>query len=102
MSTNDKAIHDIIMCIIGEALLEADASFMFGHDFSNIVNKYGPIIQHKQPTVEVIREDINEIKQILEDINQDTPFLGSTYKLVQEKLDHLEYSICDSPWINLD
>lgn len=94
----DKSVNDILMCVIGEALIEADASFMFGHDFSNIINKYGPILQHKPPTTEIIRKDIQEIKNMIKEINKVTPFLGSCHELVQTKLDNLEYDVCDDPW----
>lgn len=93
----DKSVHDILMCVIGEALMEADASFMFGHDFSNIINKYAPILQHKPPTTEIIREDIHKIKYIIKEINKTTPFLGASHELVQTKLDRLEYDVCDDP-----
>ncbi len=98
---NDTSVHDILMCVIGEALLEADASFMFGHDFSRIINKYGPLLKRKNKSVELIRADINHIKELVALINKDTPFLGNSHGLLQDYLDRLEIDVCDSPWHDL-
>ena len=95
-TNSNKSVHDILMCVIGEALIEADASFMFGHDFGPIIDKWGPLLQKKNLfKTKMYREDILEIKQLVAGVNASTPFLGSAHQLIQDRLDHLEEEICD-------
>ena len=92
----DCSVHDILMCVIGEALMEADASFMFGHDFGPILDKWSPLLQKKnQFKTKVYREDIQEIKELVAGVNASTPFLGAAHQLIQDRLDNLESEICD-------
>ena len=98
MATNetDRSVRDILMCVIGEALMEADASFMFGHDFSPIIEKWGLLLQKRNLfKTKMYREDILEIKQLVAGVNASTPFLGTAHQLIQDKLDNLESEICD-------
>lgn len=91
----DCSVHDILMCVIGDALMEADASFMFGHNFGPIIDKWGPLLQRKQPKVEWIRKDIQKLKTEISEINKSTPFLGASHEYIQDRLDDLEREICD-------
>lgn len=98
MDTNetDRSVCDILMCVIGEALMEADASFMFGHDFGPIIDRWGPLLQKRnQFKTKMYKEDILEIKQLVAGVNASTPFLGTAHQLIQDKLDNLESEICD-------
>ena len=93
MDTNetDRSVRDILMCVIGEALMEADASFMFGHDFGPIIDKWSPLLQKKNSFKEkAYRENILEIKQLIAEANTYAPFAGDTHQLIQDKLDNLE------------
>lgn len=44
-AVEDKAVHDILMCVIGETLIYANAKCMFGQDFDSIINKYKPLLK---------------------------------------------------------
>lgn len=93
---SNKSVNDILMCVIGDALMETDASFMFGHDFGPIINKWGPLLQKRnQFKTKMYREDILEIKQLVAGVNASTPFLGSAHQYIQDRLDNLESEICD-------
>jgi sialic acid synthase SpsE len=92
--TEDKrAVRDILMCVIGEALIQADASFMFGHDFSSIIEKYAPLLKKTTATDKYIHADFEELRGILDAINDSQPFLGASYQLVQDKIDSIENEI---------
>ena len=92
----DCSVHDILMCVIGDALIEADASFMFWKDFGPIIDKWSPLLQKKnQFKTKIYRQDIQEIKQLVAGVNVSTPFLGTAHELIQDRLDDLEREICD-------
>jgi hypothetical protein len=95
MSQNDdpKAVRDILMCVIGESLMEADASFMFGHDFSPIIDKYAPLLKKTTIADSHIHEDFDSLRTTIKNMNEYRPFLGTSYSLVQEKIDRIEQEI---------
>lgn len=56
-AVEDKAVHDILMCVIGETLIYANANFMFGQDFDFIINKYKPLLKQKCDMTDEIYEE---------------------------------------------
>jgi hypothetical protein len=94
MRDNETYVNNVLMSVIGESLVKADASFLFGYDFSDIIDKYSPLLQKKKPETDIYKKDIEELKQLIAAINASTPFLGNSYNLVMDKIDFIEQEIC--------
>ena len=92
-----ESVKHILMNVIGEALLKADASFLFGVSFRDVVDKYSPLLRRKTPDILVIEKELYELKEIVTEINRTQPFQGSLYDYVMQKIDQLEYDICKDP-----
>lgn len=90
---NKRAIHDILMCVIGDALMEADASFMFGHDFSPIIDRYAPLLKRTDVNDIYIHKALDNLRDTIQAINEDRPFQGNVYTYLQEKIDNIEHEI---------
>lgn len=95
MDQNDetKAIHDILMCVIGEALMTADASFMFGYDFSHIINKYAPLLKRANVNDAYVHEALDSLRNTIRAVNDTQPFQGDVHAYLQEKIDNVEREI---------
>lgn len=91
--TEPKAIRDILMCVIGEALIQADASFMFGHDFSPIIDRYAPLLKRANVNDTYVHEALDNLRDTIRTVNKDQPFPGSVHAYVQEKIDLVEREI---------
>ena len=92
-----EAVDHILMNVIGEALIKADASFLFGTNFSDILEKYGPLLRRKPIEIDIIRKEIQELKDWITETNKDFPFPGSTCDLFIDRLNQIEYDVCDDP-----
>lgn len=90
MHEDSTAVEQILICVIGDTLLQADASFLFGHDFSDIIKKYSPLLACKDIQDEMLKNDIEELKTILSEMHKTQPFLGNSYQLLTNKLEAIE------------
>lgn len=92
-----QAVDQILMNVIGDALIQANVSFLFGTDFSDILKKYGPLLRRKPVEIEIIRKEIQELKDWIIETNNDFPLPGTTCELFIDRLNQIEYDVCDDP-----
>lgn len=97
-----NGIRDILMCVIGDALMEVDAGFMFGHDFGHIVDKWAPLVRHvtrlEEDDESWLRKDLARLREYIDGINESQTFPGGTYGLVCDQLAAIDDDIERLGW----
>ncbi len=90
-----KGVQHILMNVIGDALIKADASFMFGVDFKDILDKYTPLLRRKTLHDTVVQSEIDTLKEYISGLEHVFP--GSTYDLIMKQIEQIEYDVCKDP-----